>query len=625
MEAKNVTSDEALATLASEGDQSALNVLLQRYLDGVFDFIARTTRNYESAHGLAKEAFKHAITGFRGSPDAEQFRLWLYRSAYQLASRDRSRYASGSESATPGEQPYFLRVDTSRISNAGLLAHDMEAVELVWQMMGEMTREDLSLMELLLRRGMSAQDTASILSLRPGEVNPRVTHLKEELEKSVTAQLVWQRGRKDCHQLARITVTSTPETGTELSARAQRHISECNTCQQTQKSLPPAGEVFTSFMSVPSPRSLQAEISESLGEHFREDPAGAAPMSWSQVLASRVARIPRLAMAITALAVLALAVALPLTLSGRNDALAADALAPQNPTSIQSSSHVPGVPSTQSIINIAWFPAFDADSAGSEKSGRGTAAYSFHFDNTPDSVPDTVGDLPAAAANVSSPPLSPGNWWFHLRTGDEAGNWSNALHMGPFVIDPPSMAATPTPTTTATPLPTPTPSPTPTATSTSTPSPTSTPTATPTAAPTPTPVPYTATPTITHTPTRVAVDKPVYFPPFPNIYSGSILINGTPAPSGAKVFARIGSYQTRDVEVANGQYKMLIVGPPTPEAFGQKVTFHLRVGDGDSTALESAVFKASSLGTNPMSCFSASTLASRSLKAFEFQTCTVLS
>ena len=61
------------------------------------------------------------------------------------------------------------------------------------------------------------------------------------------------------------------------------------------------------------------------------------------------------------------------------------------------------------------------------------------------------------------------------------------------------------------------------------------------------------------------------------------------------VFARVDDYQSRDIEVVNGEYKMLIVGPPTPDAFGHTVTFHLRVGEGDSTAPELAGFQKSSL------------------------------
>jgi beta-lactam-binding protein with PASTA domain len=37
-------------------------------------------------------------------------------------------------------------------------------------------------------------------------------------------------------------------------------------------------------------------------------------------------------------------------------------------------------------------------------------------------------------AGTVSPPLANGSWYFHLRTRDNAGNWSSGRHLGPFVI-----------------------------------------------------------------------------------------------------------------------------------------------------------------------------------------------
>jgi beta-lactam-binding protein with PASTA domain len=35
---------------------------------------------------------------------------------------------------------------------------------------------------------------------------------------------------------------------------------------------------------------------------------------------------------------------------------------------------------------------------------------------------------------MTSPALSNGSWYFHLRTRDNAGNWTATRHLGPFVI-----------------------------------------------------------------------------------------------------------------------------------------------------------------------------------------------
>jgi hypothetical protein len=44
-------------------------------------------------------------------------------------------------------------------------------------------------------------------------------------------------------------------------------------------------------------------------------------------------------------------------------------------------------------------------------------------------VKDTSG------SSTTSQTLPDGDWWYHLRTRDNAGNWSTAVHLGPFRID----------------------------------------------------------------------------------------------------------------------------------------------------------------------------------------------
>ncbi len=110
---------------------------------------------------------------------------------------------------------------------------------------------------------------------------------------------------------------------------------------------------------------------------------------------------------------------------------------PSNPTSLSSPSHTPGTWSSSNTIQVSWSGAQDAES--------GLGGYSVVWDTSPTTLPDTTLDLGAAATGTTSPPLADGKaHYFHLRTGDRAGNWTaTALHLGPFWIDsmPPQSAA----------------------------------------------------------------------------------------------------------------------------------------------------------------------------------------
>ncbi|MEZ4654697.1 MAG: hypothetical protein R3E12_14225 [Candidatus Eisenbacteria bacterium] len=65
--------------------------------------------------------------------------------------------------------------------------------------------------------------------------------------------------------------------------------------------------------------------------------------------------------------------------------------------------------------------------------GSGIAGYSIEWSHAPDTVPDQIIDT--GGESTTSPCLADGDWWFHLRTADVAGNWSDAVHFGVLSID----------------------------------------------------------------------------------------------------------------------------------------------------------------------------------------------
>jgi len=105
-----------------------------------------------------------------------------------------------------------------------------------------------------------------------------------------------------------------------------------------------------------------------------------------------------------------------------------DANAPTNPTSITSSSHQTSTWSNDPTIDISW-------SGASDGNGSGIAGYSWIWDNTSTTIPGTT--VMGTGNSTTSPTLpNANNWYFHIRTKDNVGNWnSSATHKGPFYID----------------------------------------------------------------------------------------------------------------------------------------------------------------------------------------------
>jgi hypothetical protein len=110
-----------------------------------------------------------------------------------------------------------------------------------------------------------------------------------------------------------------------------------------------------------------------------------------------------------------------------NTPLLGDLTPPTGPTGLTSPSHTLNTWSKDNTVDVAWTAATDEDS--------GLDGYSVAWDQAPATVPDATKDLGAMTA-TTSPALADGDWYFHIRPVDKAGNWApGAAHLGPFKID----------------------------------------------------------------------------------------------------------------------------------------------------------------------------------------------
>lgn len=110
-----------------------------------------------------------------------------------------------------------------------------------------------------------------------------------------------------------------------------------------------------------------------------------------------------------------------------NDNIILDTTAPTDPTSVSSTSHIVSEPSADDTIDMALDGASDALS--------GVDGFAYEFNNDSGWVCDQSKDVEQDTTTVISNPLSDGDWYFHLCTVDNAGNWTSTVDVGPFVID----------------------------------------------------------------------------------------------------------------------------------------------------------------------------------------------
>lgn len=106
---------------------------------------------------------------------------------------------------------------------------------------------------------------------------------------------------------------------------------------------------------------------------------------------------------------------------------AIDATPPTNPAVVTITSHTTEVWDDSTNIQATWTDGEDVTS--------GVWGYSYEVTDSASTIPDehaeTSGNFGSDYATADGQ-----NWYFHLRTGDRAGNWAtDAVHVGPFWID----------------------------------------------------------------------------------------------------------------------------------------------------------------------------------------------
>ena len=102
-----------------------------------------------------------------------------------------------------------------------------------------------------------------------------------------------------------------------------------------------------------------------------------------------------------------------------------DTFQPVRPVPSSPSHRVGGV-SADRTIDVAWSGASDAQS--------GLDGYAVSWTLGRAGTPPTVKNLEETASRVTSALLGVGAWWFNIRAVDNAGNWSDAVSVGPYSI-----------------------------------------------------------------------------------------------------------------------------------------------------------------------------------------------
>jgi RNA polymerase sigma factor (sigma-70 family) len=249
-------SDEALASLSAAGDKDAFGELYERHHAGLYDFAVRILRDPDAAADVVQGTFTRAWPAIRDGTRPTNVKAWLYGIARNLSIdelRSRRRvFPYEGLGLGLAELPDPAAYDPSETIETKELA------ELVWTSAAGLRAEEYALLDLHVRRGLSADELADSLGLRRGAVYTRLTRLRTALENAVVTSLLLRHGRGRCSELDRLVAQYRAQGAMHESRRVfQAHVEDCTRCQESKRLIASPAQILAGLALVPPPDELE--------------------------------------------------------------------------------------------------------------------------------------------------------------------------------------------------------------------------------------------------------------------------------------------------------------------------------------------------------------------------------
>ncbi len=263
----DLTDDELVARFRS-GDREAFALLYERYVDRVYDFVARFVRDREVAADLTQDTFLKAMQGLRARHVQGSLRAWLFTIARNtvIDYQRRQRTTAFSQLPSPeGEEWEPELLASGPEAEPEETARRRELAELVWQAARGLPTSDYTILELALRHDLTPAEVARVVGVRRGAINTRLSRVRDALEESFTVLLLARRGREDCPELARLLEGVALPLGLtpELRRAVARHVEQCEVCQRNRRAVSAADLLPALVPILPAPE-VRAQIRQSL-------------------------------------------------------------------------------------------------------------------------------------------------------------------------------------------------------------------------------------------------------------------------------------------------------------------------------------------------------------------------
>jgi DNA-directed RNA polymerase specialized sigma24 family protein len=272
-------SDRVLAARAGSGDESALAALYERYVCDLSDFALWIVRDRDVAADVIVRTFARVWDRLRLGVRVDFVRAWVYTIARDEALESGALRSSDTSGVGP-----FIVIDASRVSDD---SNDHDLVRLVCASAGRLSASDYSLLDLHVRRDLSASELALALGLERVGVGLRLSQLRASLDAPVTSNLLARCGRGGCRALDALLGATDTSVASDVERAIRRHLRGCAICEGCLRRFAAPAEIFARLATVPPSDHFRATTWERVSRHVaarRGDEAfagaGRTPREW---------------------------------------------------------------------------------------------------------------------------------------------------------------------------------------------------------------------------------------------------------------------------------------------------------------------------------------------------------
>ncbi|MCC6215513.1 MAG: sigma-70 family RNA polymerase sigma factor [Polyangiaceae bacterium] len=262
--------DTELLSAARDGDEAALERLLERHQERIFRFGMRMCKHEEDARDVVQETLLALARGVRDFRGESSLATWLYAVArsHCIKKRRVSKFAPPVEAASMEE--------VAQVAAPGAAPDDevetRRALEELERALGELEPEHREVLLLRDVEGLTAPEVAHVVGISVEAVKSRLHRARGALRARLTAgpRAPALPAASPCPDIAELYSRHLEgDIGPDACAELERHVAACPRCKGVCTGLERSLRLCRSAPRIPVPPAIQRSIRVALRDLLR--------------------------------------------------------------------------------------------------------------------------------------------------------------------------------------------------------------------------------------------------------------------------------------------------------------------------------------------------------------------